>query len=553
MRCTACALALVACSQATPPPATSIAYLPATAHLARAAMALRGVRPSLDELQAVAADPSQLPAIVDRYLDSPEFGATVRELHDEYLLVKIERPDYTMPPVTPLGDVTFHDMADSVYDEPLRLIEDVVMTDQPYTTIVTADYTMADRNVAMVWGMAHDDTDAWQPTAWPDDRGAAGILASSALHLRYRSTASNFNRGRANAVARGLLCHDFLAGDVRLDTSIDLADPDATSKALVKNPACAACHQTLDPLASYFWGFEQGTNPLGGIAKWPFTTYSDTTVDNWWGTTWRPPSYFGHDAVGLAGLGQAIAADPRFARCAAVHFAAYLTEVAPRDLPAPWIDRLTADFVAGGYRAKQLARAIVLSDAFRVASDADPTGADALVGYQKVRPAQLRRMLAALTGYDWTTTSADMLGEWRVGTVPNLDDDYTGFRVLAGGIDGYYVTAPVHTMNATSSLVARRAAYFAARHVVDHDAAVPAAERRLFVAASAGSADEQHVRAELVYLHARLYGELVRSDDPAIDDGYALFRSAYAYAGTPQRAWTIVLAGMLSDLRSLYY
>jgi len=129
-----------------------------------------------------------------------------------------------------------------------------------------------------------------------------------------------------------------------------------------------------------------------------------------------------------------------------------------------------------------------------------------------------------------------------------------GFRVLAGGIDSYFVTEPVHTTNATSSLVARTAAAQAANFVVDHDAAAPAAQRTLFVAAEVTATDEGAVRAQLAHLHARVYGELVTADSAEVTESYALFRDALAAPNaTPRRAWKLTLTAMLSDFRSLYY
>src|SRR5213079_1172474 len=121
---------------------------------------------------------------------------------------------------------------------------------------------------------------------------------------------------------------------------------------------------------------------------------------------------------------------------------------------------------------------------------------------------------------------------------PFLDDDAAGYRVLAGGIDSFYVTEPVYTMTATASLVAQRAAFAAADHVVSHDAAAPPAERLLFRAATVDAADEIRVRAELVSLHARVYGELVAADDPSVDAEYALFTDAlHTASGDARRAW----------------
>jgi len=545
-------LALMGCSAPAPSP-TTITYLTPVEQLSRASMALRGIRPSLGDLHAVAADPQRLPGLVDRYLESAEFAATIRDLHNEVLLLHPLLTNFTPPPSPPLSAISFSAMNKSIYDEPLRLIEDVVMTDQPYTRIVTADYTMADRTVATVWGLDHSDDDGWERTAWNDDRGAAGILASTAIFLRYRSVNFNFNRGRANAISRSLLCHDFSDSDIHIDTTVDLSNPAIVADAVVNNPSCAGCHQAMDPLASYFFPYVQGTMNSIAIPSYPVDFFHSSDAMLWSTTTGRPPGYFGTQPDGLAGLGKAIAADPRFARCAAIHFATYLTEQPARDLSPAWVAHLQDVFVHAGYSAKQLAKAIVLSDEFRIASDPDPVAAESVIGYQKVRPQQLQRMLADLTGFVWQADTAEPINGWPFGHVDYLDDDYFGFRVLAGGIDSWYVTEPTHTLSATSSLVARRAARLAAAHVVEHDAAAATADRSLFTQVAPDSTDPTAVRAQLAELHGRIYGELVAPDDPALDETEALFDDALAASHDPRRAWTVTLTGMLSDLRVLYY
>ncbi len=543
---------VVGCAARTAPepePASTV-FLSPTEHLVRASMALRGIRPSIDDLRAVDADPGQLDKIVDGYLASPAFAATVRELHNEVFLLRTQRAELTTPAMPPIATASFDEISSSMYDEPLRLIEDVVMSGQPYTHIVTTDYTMADPIAAAVWGLPHSDQPGWERTTWSDGRPAAGILSSSALYVRWRSAAANFNRGRANMIARALLCDDFLAGDVKLDTKVDLADPNVVATAVVENPSCAACHQTLDPLASYFFGFTQG--PVNGsISAYPFEMYNASQEAMWLFTNGRPPMYFGQDVHGLAALGQAIASDPRFAKCAATHFASYLTEVPASELSPTWIAQLQDDFTAARYDARQLAKEIVLSDAFRISHSDDLVAAEGIVGYQKARPAQLGRMLEDLTGYRWTADSNALVNNaWRVGPIDYLDDDYSGYRVLGGGIDSFYVNEPVHTMSTTAVMVARRAAWKAASFVVIHDALAPPGMRTLFAAAPVTATDDASVRAELAYLHARIFGELDADVEPTL----ALFHGALAASpGDPRRAWTVTLTGMLSDLRAVYY
>ena len=53
--------------------------------LNRISMALRGTRPDSQDVMDVVEDPNQLESIVDEYLDSPEFGATIRDMYAEIL------------------------------------------------------------------------------------------------------------------------------------------------------------------------------------------------------------------------------------------------------------------------------------------------------------------------------------------------------------------------------------------------------------------------------------------------------------------------------------
>lgn len=550
---------LAACSGAPtptppdPPGDGTRVYLTPTQHLTRASLALRGMRPSIEDLRAVDADPAALPGIVDRYLASPEYGETMRELHNETLLLRVEQGFLTFPAIGGLTGATAVEINGPVFDEPLRLIEDIVMTDQPYTKIVTADYTMASGAVAEIWGLPHAGPyDAWQRAQWTDGRGAAGVLSTSVLYHRWRSAGFNYHRGRANLIASAFLCHDFLESDIQIDTTVDLSDPDVVANAVVQNKSCAGCHQTMDPLASYLFGFR---NQIGvnNITEYPLQYYLPGQVNRWMNTNRRPPMYFGQQASGLAGLGRAIAEDPRFARCAATRFASYLTEVAQGSLPGAWIARLQEEFVDGNYSAKQLAKAIVLSDEFRVSHDTDPAAAEGTVGALKLRPGQLSRMLRGLTGFTWTTTSTLRLRGIPYGTADLLQSDFIGYRVLGGGIDSYFVTSPVHTMNATSSLVARNAAAAAADFVVERDAIAPAGQRALFVEADVDATAEAPVRAQLAYLHGRIYGELVDPASPEVDETYQLFADALAAAPDARRAWKLTLIGMLSDFRSLFY
>jgi hypothetical protein len=195
----------------------------------------------------------------------------------------------------------------------------------------------------------------------------------------------------------------------------------------------------------------------------------------------------------------------------------------------------------------------VLSDEFRVSHDTDPAKAETTVGALKLRPEQMERMLRNLTGFNWSTTTTANLRGIPYGSANLLDSDFIGFRVLAGGIDSYFVTDYVHTMNATSSLVAKTAAAAAADFVVEHDLASPIADRTLFTEAAVTATDPAQIRAQLALLHARLYGELVDPASPEVDETLSMYDEAFAASGSRARAWKLTLIGMLSDFRTLFY
>lgn len=546
---------------AVAPPKATVAFLSPTQHLVRASMALRGLRPSVDDLRAVAKDPNALPAIVDSYLASPEFGATIRELHDEALRVKVGPVVYPagFPARGPLAGLDAQQINDSVTDAPLRLVSHVVENDRPYSEIVTAEYTMADGVVSKVWGLPYSgDGTEWKETHYVDGREESGILSDSFLFTRHSTTYSNANRGRANAISSALLCYDFLQRDITIDATINLADPAEVADATKKNAACASCHTTLDPLAAYFAGYRPQYVP-SFEQSYPvvFDTAPLASV-----FSRAEPGYFGTEGRGLRFLGSMIAQDPRFSLCAAKRFYSYLNQVPLERVPIDRAAEYQRVLTTNGMNAKKLARAIVLGDDFRTSHALDGEADTVVPGYHKVRARELARLVADLTGLRWETEIGELApgspyDPGRVGRVDLLSDPFFGYSVLFGGTDAYYVTRASHDMNATAAAVLRNVASKAAARVVAGDLLeTDPARRKLLGKTDASPTDtsEPAVRAQLADLHARVYGELV---DPASDEvsaTYTLFRDALAGAGgDAKRAWTVTLYAMLQDVRLVFY
>jgi hypothetical protein len=536
-------------------PSSALVYLSPTDHLLLASMVLRGIRPNVRELQRVHDDPSALPAIVDQYLASPEFGVTVREMHNEALTALVQ------PEIFPAGfaaigpfaglDVTTLNL--SITESPLRLVEWVVTHDRPYTEIVTADYTVADGIVAKVWGLPYDgDGVEWRVTHWPDARPAAGILADSWLFTRHSTTYSNSNRGRANAVSRALLCFDFLSRQLTVDTSINLGDPTEVAHAVKKNEGCASCHQELDPLAAYFGPFLPLYVPADNVTAYPFKTYDPSLTGAF---TVADPAYFGRPGGGVDYLGHMIAEDARFSLCAAKRFYAYFNNLRVDQVPVETAAPLQRVLVTNGMKAKALARAIVLSDDFRVSHlAADDPNADAN-GMRKIRPGQLARTMQDLTGFVWQTRfDAEIIkGKGKVGQIDLMNESLFGFEVLAGGIDSVNVTLPSQTMNASASLVLRALAARAAPYVVEHDfATADRTARKLLTKVEPSDVEEGAIRAQLALLMLRLYGQFTDPSSPEVSDAYQLFHDVLATADA-RRSWTATLFAMLQDVRLAHF
>ncbi len=551
-----------------PDAVVEVEFLSPTEHLVRVSMALRGIRPTPEEVAAVQADPGALDALVDDYLDAPAFGRTVMNLHNEALLVE---PDYAyypagFPNVGALAGRDFYEINRDIMQAPLRLVEHVVSNDLPYSEIVTADYTLANETVATVWGIPYAGDAGWEVTAWDDGRDNAGVLSDSWLFQRHRSTETNANRGRANLVASAFLCADFTSNDIDVDVSVDLSDPEAVADAVLENPSCAACHVPLDPLASYFRGFfplyvpegqSEEATPYPMELPWYQEFFPELL-----GVPMLPASYYGQQGDGLAFLGQQIAQDPRFASCTVRRFWSYLHQTALEEVPDAALEAFEPDFAAQ-MNAKALVKAIVLHDDFRTAAvvpaalDA-PTQSElavaARVGMLKARPQALGSMLEDLTGFRWVADFSSIIDEetgepLNLGRVPLLEDSFLGYRVLGGGIDSMFVTQSAHTYNAPNLLVLSTLAREAAHYEVEQ----ALAGEGTLLSTSPETASEAAVRDQLVLLHRRLYAAELEPNDPDIDAGWELFEASLAVSADPTRAWKTTLTGLLSDLRIAFY
>ena len=322
---------------------------------------------------------------------------------------------------------------------------------------------------------------------------------------------------------------------------------------MVDIPECAACHQSLDPLASSFFGHYPELPDADQIGQYPLpSAYVAANEDNWQQTNEREPSYFGEPTEGLAHLGQQIAEDPRFAQCAAIRFYRYFHQ--HEDVPLDRIAELQESFTDSGYDAQGLVREIVLHDDFRVAAGVTDDAAEALVGVKKARPFQLGRLMRDLTGFRWELDVSLIPDLGAIGTIDLSRNATIGFNVLGGAGDSFSTLGVADTVNATTSLFLRQLASESASFVVEQDfgEADPDARALLSLVEPEDTA-EAVVRDQLAWLFLRLYAERVEPDSEEVDDIYAVFDGVLAATDDPMHAWKATLTAMLQDPAVLFY
>lgn len=497
--------------------------------LARISLDVRGVRPSDAEIAAVQADPDAVDGFVGGWLADPRWPERLVELYGERFLTLTEA--YTL-------DARDYGLSDeaaftrSVGEEPLRLLAQIAAEDAPWSDIVTADWSMADEIIGLSWPTDYPASGTgWQKVHYTDGRPAAGVLSTNAMWWRYGSTESNANRKRANAVSRILLCNDYLSRPIEFDRTVDLLDSDAVLDALGSDPACVACHATLDPFASYFFGFyyyeDDSVDEL--------TSYHPEREALWSSLTEIAPAYYGEPGYNLRDLGEQIAADPRLVECAVETGWELLLR---RDRTTADMDTLTAhreDFLAGGTTLRALYRSLLQDPLYRAAPSDDP-GA---VATKLATPELLSSMVADLTGFRWTDDGADM-----------LETDAIGVRTLAGGLDGFTVLTSATSPSATSIIVQQRMGELAGRYAADAERRLAPDARRLFREIDFTETPDTNraaMAAQVQALYLRLHARQLAEDAPEVDTALTLWADLYAADPNISNAWAGVLTLLLRD------
>ena len=627
----------------TPPPGPTgaggfwqdVALIPDTTVLAKASVLFAGRNPTPQEVAAVGSGGTPaLRQTIRGYMQGPVFERFLNDVGDTHFLspgVVVRGNDMGYNPldwptagavlgaanVTQVAAAEQNRFDTSARREAIELMKFIVRNDRPYTDMVSANYTVVNGILAQYLGAAvqgsftnpADDTE-WRQATLPSQRLGgtrehAGVLSSHPWLQRFPTTGTNRNRHRVN-----MLYKQFLGTDVSALAVRPLEDGTTFRVPTVENPGCAACHDTIDPVAAGFQNWNERNrflpNRTGTVDHALPGTYRSANYpkdaagqayyragDNWfrdakapgYGATPMPGGVTGNPTA-LQWLGQQVANDPRFA-LGAVHF--WYEGVfgrnalqAPFDVSSPQYPGLLAAYNAqsaefeaiaarfrsgsgnGAYNVRDLLVDLVLSQWFRAERVAALSASRSVelhdIGsVNMLPPSQLNQKLIGVVGMGWA----------------DFDNPYTGWALNYGDFDGVQRVnrAKSHTMMQSISidrLVAVRSCAF-----TKGDFDKPIANRLLFPAASltdtpASSAGLAAITQNVRHLHKWLWKEDVPETDVEVQRTLKLFTDtradrataparpvncAYnntndaAYAG---RAWAAVIAYMLGDPKFLY-
>lgn len=438
-----------------------------------------------------------------------------------------------------------------------ELIKHIFVSEEPFSNILLADYTMVNPFAAQSFDVFDDiewtdvnDRDEFHParltvTSERNPFPHAGLLNNYIYLARYPSTETNVNRARARAFML-----QFLGTDVLKYAPLN-ADP-LTIIAEYDNPVrdaadCAICHAIVDPIAGLYRNHHSRGARYGGpvpLDTFPagFELTSDegpeiAFADREWTDGTLPE---GREDDRLRWLAEQTVEDPRFAQTMVQHF--YQVVVGRPALTAPdggpsierdgafiafeaqraFMRELAERFVASNFDAKLVVKALLLSPYYRArtegARDEESEAMRFDLGVaQMMTPEMYHRKILAIFGDSFQTFPL-----WQEGLIEN-----SRYRILYGGVDSTEVTTrlldPTGIMGGVQQLVSNNVSCRQASREFDQ----PAESRRLLGSIELdeyGPEHEAQIRRQLVVLHERILGERLASNAAEIDRSYALFR-----------------------------
>jgi hypothetical protein len=409
---------------------------------------------------------------------------------------------------------------------------------------------------------------AWQPAHYTDGRPHAGLLSTSAFYEVWDTNNTNINRRRANRWSIVFHCYNFLDTPVDVTRDVDNNDDDAVLNAVTTRTDCKACHDRLDPMASFLFPMDDAF----GIEDGDADAFFRGDPERWRYANRRPPAVYGVPGLDLHDMGRLLTEDPRFAECQTQRAFQMLFLRKPKTN----LELATAGDIADewsttdGYNFRALVKRWMLSDAYTKRPQDHRAE-----WVRRASPERLESLIADLTGFTWIRDPDDDQDDAdpasdppRLEPVPLLTTEEDGFKIIMGSINGTSVTGRSNSLNAAVVTVHRKLAALAAGYVVTNDLALPDEQRRLLAGVRGDEdpdADAASLRTNIARLARRLYGVHYAETAPEVENWLQLYRNLHrdrTQAGdgedqvpgaAGERAWRGLLLAMLRSPKILVY
>ena len=498
--------------------------------LVRASLDLRGARPTLDEIESVERDPESVDAMIEGFVDDPAFGLRMKDMFAGAWRTRID--------FYPLDEETYDEDQAATHaaigEEPLDLIAYIALNDLPFTHLLHSTETLVDPSLLELWPLEEvsDDGTLLPPgvvrARYSDGRPLAGVLSMNSVFWRHSSTIENANRGRANALSQALLCQSYLDRPIDFPSDLDLTDSESIRNAIANNPACQGCHSTLDPFASYLWGF------MYGESEQPQPTYAPELERAWRIYTDTEPGFFGKRGDRLVDLADHVAGDERFVACTVRRvYEGMLGRPAVLEDEGALAEHREA-FLAGGLTLDSLARSILTDPSYRGEQWTPRFGGEPEPVHEKVAPVGvMTSSLETMSGYALSYNGR-----------PATRLDF-GLRALAGGSDRGDTT----NVSTGAVLVQRRLAEAGAIFAVDN---AETGAGRLGAWLQGVDLGQPPSPEQLVDLVRLVRSRTLETDDPEIEAMARMWADVLAIE-TPREAWVALVTAALADPDHLLY
>lgn len=238
--------------------------------------------------------------------------------------------------------------------------ENVFEREGDFRDLFTTRDTYVNEDLARVYGIEGITGPDWKPITLPDDGKRAGILTTPGfLALNAHKTQTSPTR-RGRFIRLNLLCQDVPPPPPGIDTTIPDADPTKPTTlrerldAHRKDPACAGCHQKMDPIGFTLERYDS-------IGAYRDMDENNLPIDS-------ASEIDGAPVDGPTDMTALIAALPEVGACVARRFYEHGGAHLAGKGDETSVDALVADFVGSNYTFKELVLALVTNDGYRYAS-----------------------------------------------------------------------------------------------------------------------------------------------------------------------------------------